>query len=614
MHLNSSLTIALLALDVTTAVGATPAPTPVPAIPGLTCIVDSHGFGLNLVNDGGSTTDKGGPPGEGTGVIVDSGPNSQINQEVLVLHPQGSNFLIANGLNSSLFLSYPALPFGGGNPVSQIYFFCYRARQPHSVPSALRPGCQGQSDSIGSRSDAGRLLSGVGVVRSFDGALELRCKCGVSGRRAIEHLLFKVIAQHVELVETSLKSTDGPTVPDKSRSIHITSLINLRHDFAGVVVYSRYPATFSFQTVTGGVRIVEVISGTALTSWSGPVTLARIGTVPASQQTWTLVAAQYGNTRTEQSAKSGERKMVKKFYIYWWYPPQYAVNNCEGNDQFEKREETQWEKWEAKSAVNVRTSKAAASSRETARKRRNIVPQLMPTTLIVGATRGLGAALALGYAHAGHTVYATARAASPPTSPAHPHITWIPSIDISTESAGPALAAALPPSVLLDIVVICAGYFVTESFDEEAGGVKFAEEVQMYKTCAVGPTHASEGGGNYAHHASKAALNMVGKLLSLDLRERGVAVGVVHSGFMRTDMTKNVGYDAYWDSGGAVDPATAAASLLAFVDSHVTTERSGEFWAVRGIRDVGTFEPVMRDLGNDLPAEEDKDKPVRLPW
>ncbi|KAJ6474819.1 hypothetical protein C8R45DRAFT_1217228, partial [Mycena sanguinolenta] len=37
-----------------------------------------------------------------------------------------------------------------------------------------------------------------------------------------------------------------------------------------------------------------------------------------------------------------------------------------------------------------------------------------PTTLIVGATRGLGAALA--YPHAGHTVYATARAASPPTS------------------------------------------------------------------------------------------------------------------------------------------------------------------------------------------------------
>lgn len=42
--------------------------------------------------------------------------------------------------------------------------------------------------------------------------------------------------------------------------------------------------------------------------------------------------------------------------------------------------------------------------------------------------------------------------------------------------------------------------------------------------------HAKEGGGNYAHHASKAALNMVGKLLSLDLKEQGISVGIVHVG------------------------------------------------------------------------------------
>lgn len=42
--------------------------------------------------------------------------------------------------------------------------------------------------------------------------------------------------------------------------------------------------------------------------------------------------------------------------------------------------------------------------------------------------------------------------------------------------------------------------------------------------------HEKEGGGNYAHHASKAALNMVGKLLSLDLKEQGISVGIVHVG------------------------------------------------------------------------------------
>lgn len=81
--------------------------------------------------------------------------------------------------------------------------------------------------------------------------------------------------------------------------------------------------------------------------------------------------------------------------------------------------------------------------------------------------------------------------------------------------------------------------------------------------------HESEGGGNYAHHASKSALNMVGKLLSLDLKEKGIAVGIVHvrispcshrqglavlilmqPGFMRTEMTKGVGFDKFWDDGG----------------------------------------------------------------
>lgn len=62
--------------------------------------------------------------------------------------------------------------------------------------------------------------------------------------------------------------------------------------------------------------------------------------------------------------------------------------------------------------------------------------------------------------------------------------------------------------------------------------------------------HESEGGGNYAHHASKAALNMTGKLLSLDLRDAGVVVSIVHPGFMRTEMTKGVGFDKFWDDGG----------------------------------------------------------------
>jgi len=74
---------------------------------------------------------------------------------------------------------------------------------------------------------------------------------------------------------------------------------------------------------------------------------------------------------------------------------------------------------------------------------------------------------------------------------------------------------------------------------------------------------------------------MVGKLLSLDLKERGVVVSVVHPGFMRTEMTKGVGFDKYWDEGGAVTPDEAARSLVRWAEG-LDMGKTGEYWAPRG--------------------------------
>jgi NAD(P)-dependent dehydrogenase (short-subunit alcohol dehydrogenase family) len=93
--------------------------------------------------------------------------------------------------------------------------------------------------------------------------------------------------------------------------------------------------------------------------------------------------------------------------------------------------------------------------------------------------------------------------------------------------------------------------------------------------------HEKEGGGNYGHHASKAALNMVGKLLSLDLKDEGVVISIVHPGFMRTEMTKGVGFDKYWDDGGAVTPDEAANSLKEWTET-LDISKTGEYWAPRG--------------------------------
>ncbi|KAL2056973.1 hypothetical protein ABVK25_002712 [Lepraria finkii] len=252
----------------------------------------------------------------------------------------------------------------------------------------------------------------------------------------------------------------------------------------------------------------------------------------------------------------------------------------------------------------------------------------MPTVLIVGATRGLGASLAKQYASQSARVFATSRSKDTPESTKD--ITYIPLIDVAKEDAGSKLAKHLG-SISLDTIIITAGYFGTESFDEPS----WEKQVKMYTTSAIGPVfiihrlvkagllkerskiilvssesgsitlrHESEGGGNYGHHASKAAENMVGKLLSLDLKEKGVAVGIVHPGFMRTEMTKGVGFDKFWDDGGAVTPDEAAESLIKFIETF-DIKHTGEYWAPRGPRDIGTAEAV---LGKDLST------PFQLPW
>ncbi|KZN84303.1 putative oxidoreductase [Penicillium chrysogenum] len=252
----------------------------------------------------------------------------------------------------------------------------------------------------------------------------------------------------------------------------------------------------------------------------------------------------------------------------------------------------------------------------------------MTNVLILGATRGLGASLRTLYSAKTAThVFATSRSSNPEPSPG---VTWLTGIDISQPDVGQKLVSQLP-SKKLSTVIVSAGYFGFETFDSP----DWEKQVKMYSTSAIGPVfvvhnlvkaglldqgskvilvssesgsitlrHEKEGGGNFGHHASKAALNMVGKLLSLDLKPQGIAVGLVHPGFMRTEMTKSVGFDKFWDAGGAVTPDEAAKTLASFIEGF-DLSKTGEYWAPAGPGDIGTAEAV---LGKDLPT------PLQLPW
>ncbi|KAF2767878.1 oxidoreductase [Teratosphaeria nubilosa] len=261
----------------------------------------------------------------------------------------------------------------------------------------------------------------------------------------------------------------------------------------------------------------------------------------------------------------------------------------------------------------------------------------MPNVLIVGATRGLGYELTQQYIRNGYTVFGTAR--SEPKKP-DPKVHWITGVDVAEKSAGQKIVSGLKGQHQ-DIVIITAGYFPKESLEEP----NWDAEVLTYKTSAIAPVflthhlhkagllkkatdgktgskiiivssesgsislrHETEGGGLYAHHASKAASNMVAKLLSLDLKESGIAIVAVHPGFMRTEMTAGVGFDKFWDAGGAVTPDVAAKSLAEWVQGDFDIGKTGQYWAPRGAADIGTAEAVLGKKKEELPT------PLQLPW
>jgi NAD(P)-dependent dehydrogenase (short-subunit alcohol dehydrogenase family) len=256
----------------------------------------------------------------------------------------------------------------------------------------------------------------------------------------------------------------------------------------------------------------------------------------------------------------------------------------------------------------------------------------MKRVCIIGATRGLGRALVDLYASQPNTVvYGTARR-DPPKEHTE-SVRWLSNIDVSRENAGTEILDQYGRDEPLDVLYVTAGYFATESFDKP----KWEDEVKTYTISAIGPVflihhlvhgnvlkkgtkivlisseagsiglrHEKEGGGNFSHHASKAALNMVGKLLSMDLKDRGIVVSLVHPGFMRTDMTKGVGYDKYWDVGGAVTPDVAAKTLAEWTDK-LDMSKTGQLWAPRGAKDIGT-------AGETMGPKDELPTPLQLPW
>ena len=213
----------------------------------------------------------------------------------------------------------------------------------------------------------------------------------------------------------------------------------------------------------------------------------------------------------------------------------------------------------------------------------------MSTWAVVGANRGIGLELARVVRARGDRVVAACRTKTSELEALGVEI--VEGVDVRSDDGVRALAERAGP---VDVLVVMAGVLkhvgldnlqfdvIREELEINALGplrvvaamlprLKKGSKVALV-TSRMGSISDNTSGSHYAYRMSKSALNSAGKSLSVDLAPRGIAVCLLHPGFVRTDMTgKN----------GDVDPDVAAGRLVERIDA-LTLETTGSFLHANG--------------------------------
>lgn len=183
----------------------------------------------------------------------------------------------------------------------------------------------------------------------------------------------------------------------------------------------------------------------------------------------------------------------------------------------------------------------------------------MATVLITGASRGIGLALARRAAARGDAVIACARDPEAPDLAGLDGVRREP-VDVVDPETCAALAERLDGETI-DLLVCNAGVYIGRgkiddaAFAPEDWAETFAVNVAgvFHTVRALRPlmrrpggriavissrmgSNAEANGGSYIYRASKAAALNLGRNLAADLKPLGIAVGIYHPGWVRTDM------------------------------------------------------------------------------
>jgi NAD(P)-dependent dehydrogenase (short-subunit alcohol dehydrogenase family) len=218
----------------------------------------------------------------------------------------------------------------------------------------------------------------------------------------------------------------------------------------------------------------------------------------------------------------------------------------------------------------------------------------MALSVVTGANRGIGLALCAELAKRGHHVVAACRSSSPELAKLGVEV--VEGVDVATDAGIAALVKAVGDRSI-DLLVNNAGILV---WGDQLGALNVEGIRKQFEVNALAPLRLTDAlrdrlpkgakvalitsrmgsiddntsGARYGYRMSKAALNMAGKSLAVDLKAHGVAVAILHPGMVKTDMI---------GGNGQVEPADAAKGLLARIDD-LTLATSGGFWHMNGER------------------------------
>lgn len=224
--------------------------------------------------------------------------------------------------------------------------------------------------------------------------------------------------------------------------------------------------------------------------------------------------------------------------------------------------------------------------------------------LITGSNRGIGLEFCEQLLAGGHQVIAACRNASPALEDLaqsaeaktgeSSRLRIETGIDVGQDSVGETLRMRLADVSKLDVVINNAGILHQESLDSlnfdtireqfevnTLGPLRVTKAIEdklgdgakvVIITSRMGSIADNSSGGYYGYRSSKSAVNSVGMSLARDFKDRGVAVALLHPGYVKTEMTGN---------NGEITPETSVNGLLERM-SALSLATTGTFWHTNG--------------------------------